>query len=360
MLKELFVNLTILMSFLFLYHQLFRQGLYAVKRNRLNQLLVGILAGLLGIILMLFSIRINDTTLIDLRHIPILLVTIFGGWIPMMVSSLIIVCVRFLLGIGLSTFLNVLFIVGSGLAFYYISKKIDHIWLLTATALFVSNVIFSVVMFLSIPINSIYRELLIIYWFISFVSGFIAVYMNNYLRKTNQLFKEYRRNSYTDSLTGLNNVRSFDIAINQLQQKAKKKNQHVSLMIMDIDFFKHINDTYGHPEGDTILRGVAHELQELAGKDDVVSRNGGEEFTIIAPAKSHQEAMVLAEKVRSNMEQNVFYIKDGLQELTITLSIGVATYPEQAEEINDLYHKADEALYEAKHTGRNRVCGYRK
>lgn len=358
LIKELFVNLMILMSCLFLYHQLTRQYSHPYRRRKRELLLMGVLAGVLGIILMMFSIRMNDIILIDLRHIPILLVTIHGGWVPMVISSVIIITTRFFFGVGLSTFFNIVFILLSGIIFVYFAKKIKHIWLLTFVVLFLSNTIFSVVMFLSIADFTVYLNLMVSYWFISFVAGFIAVYLNNYLRKTKQLFQEYERNAYTDSLTGLNNVRSFDLAINRMKEKAWKNKRSIGFIVMDVDYFKQINDTYGHPEGDVILKGVATELQFLARESDVVSRNGGEEFTILVPTCSHQEVLNFAEDIRRHIEATPFYIYNHLQEIHITLSIGVATYPEHAIEMDQLYHKADEALYQAKRSGRNRVCSY--
>ena len=119
--------------------------------------------------------------------------------------------------------------------------------------------------------------------------------------------------------------------------------------MIDIDDFKNFNDTYGHQAGDAILMDISNIFRDVARKIDIIARYGGEEFAIILPNTKKQEAMVLAERLRKSVEGSS-RLKD------ITISIGVASFPEDAEEKELLISKADRALYEAKGTGKNKVC----
>ena len=123
-------------------------------------------------------------------------------------------------------------------------------------------------------------------------------------------------------------------------------------MLCDIDHFKTVNDTYGHPAGDLVLKGVAAILRDQARQTDAVARYGGEEFALILPETDSGAARALAERIRAAVEQATFMTELG--PLKITLSLGVATLPDVARQKQDLVDQADQALYAAKRGGRNR------
>lgn len=155
---------------------------------------------------------------------------------------------------------------------------------------------------------------------------------------------EMDRHINTDPLTGLMNRRGLNFAI----EKKVSMKIFFSILLIDIDFFKRINDTYGHEQGDLVLKYFAEIMQKNFRKNDVCCRHGGEEFIVLIPNASKQEAYESAERLRKAVEQqfieNVGYI---------TISIGIAYWPESAKDISEVFRIADKRLYEAKSSGRN-------
>lgn len=169
-----------------------------------------------------------------------------------------------------------------------------------------------------------------------------------------QLHKEVERLAVTDGLTGLYNHRHFQERLGEEFQRVKRTPQPLSLMLLDIDHFKKINDVYGHPAGDTILTRLAMTLKKTLRGIDILARYGGEEFAAVLIGTSSGGTKKMAERLRSAVINNPFFIDEN--ELTITLSIGIATYPQDAATKEELIDKADQALYYAKKNGRNQVC----
>lgn len=157
----------------------------------------------------------------------------------------------------------------------------------------------------------------------------------------------------TDELTTLFTPRHFRNCICHDFLMAQGRGGRLSMLMMDIDHFKSVNDTYGHPCGDAVLRGVAQCIAQAIRDEDSAFRYGGEEFAALFNDMGAEECRLMAERVRRKVESTVFQTDCG--ELRVTISIGMATYPDNASDINSLIARADEALYRAKRTGRNRV-----
>ena len=162
----------------------------------------------------------------------------------------------------------------------------------------------------------------------------------------------------TDLLTGLPNRRSAMDQLEQAWSAATRSGLPLAVMVIDIDHFKHINDTYGHAAGDTVLREAADTLRASARRQDTVSRIGGEEFLVICPNTDLQAAMQSAERLRTTLEARCIAI--GETEKRITASIGVAVREPGTADIDVLVSAADQALYAAKDAGRNRTCSRRQ
>ncbi|RMG10783.1 MAG: diguanylate cyclase [Deltaproteobacteria bacterium] len=168
-----------------------------------------------------------------------------------------------------------------------------------------------------------------------------------------RLFEKTERMATTDGLTGLNNHRRFQELFETHLAAARRYGREVSLLLMDVDHFKSVNDTYGHPVGDKVLKGVAKVLAAQARDTDVVARYGGEEFAVVLPETGQEGAVVIANRIREEIARQVFSTELG--PLKVTLSIGVATCPVHGDQKQALVDRADQALYEAKRGGRNRV-----
>jgi diguanylate cyclase (GGDEF)-like protein len=166
-----------------------------------------------------------------------------------------------------------------------------------------------------------------------------------------QLFQQMQRQALTDSLTGCFNRRFFEIQLERDLHLATRMHQPLSLIFLDVDNFKRVNDTHGHEAGDSALRILANTLREELRGVDSAARYGGEEFAVILPQAGPDGALVVAERLRSRIEKTEF---PGVG--CITASFGVATFPLHASSRDLLMTTADRALYQAKRAGRNRVC----
>ena len=152
------------------------------------------------------------------------------------------------------------------------------------------------------------------------------------------------------------NRRALTIRLVSEMERVRRYNAPLALLLLDLDHFKLVNDTYGHLAGDDVLFGVATLLQRAVRSVDTVARYGGEEFVIVLPETGKQGALSFAERIREKLATNRFAIAGG-EEIHITGSIGVATYPAQGlDSVEDLFRAADTALYRAKGGGRNLVC----
>jgi two-component system cell cycle response regulator len=166
-----------------------------------------------------------------------------------------------------------------------------------------------------------------------------------------QLFEQMERMATTDGLTGLLNHRTFQSKADESLAQARRYQRKLSLILTDIDHFKSVNDTYGHPTGDAVLRGVAKILRDKARDTDIVARYGGEEFAIIMPETDAKGAQVIAERIREAVKAEVFQTEMG--PLRVTLSLGIATGPDHGYDKQPLIDLADQCLYHAKRNGRN-------
>lgn len=164
-----------------------------------------------------------------------------------------------------------------------------------------------------------------------------------------------------DALTGLNNRRQFEIRLNQEVATAKRKQKPLCCIMIDIDYFKKVNDTYGHSAGDCVLKRVAAIIKQELREYDIASRYGGEEFCILLPFTTPDEAAFVAQRLRKAVEKTPINISEEQVEgetINVSISVGVSSYDENIETPAQLYQNADMALYEAKRRGRNKVIFY--
>ncbi|HMN80291.1 MAG TPA: diguanylate cyclase [Burkholderiaceae bacterium] len=165
-----------------------------------------------------------------------------------------------------------------------------------------------------------------------------------------------RLEAQTDPLTSLMNRRGFDTALKAMMERAVQDHSELSLLMLDIDHFKRVNDSYGHLFGDQVIRGVAQAIKSLVKGRDIGARFGGEEFTVLLPNTGLDGAKVVASNIRALVERSKIRRNNSSEAIgNLTVSIGVATW-HLGESGESLVDRADRALYEAKRSGRNRVC----
>jgi diguanylate cyclase (GGDEF)-like protein len=163
--------------------------------------------------------------------------------------------------------------------------------------------------------------------------------------------------SANDGLTGLLNRRAFEDRWNGEVARVRRHGRPISIAAIDIDYFKQFNDTYGHAAGDTALRSVARVIQNRVRGGDFVARLGGEEFVVALPETNSAAALSVAEGLRRAVAENPIAIPGRATSASVTISIGVASWPEHGEEVTRLLERADDYLYEAKLAGRDQVKG---
>jgi diguanylate cyclase (GGDEF)-like protein len=171
-----------------------------------------------------------------------------------------------------------------------------------------------------------------------------------------RMVKKLEELATTDGLTGLLNKRAMLDMATQKVAAATRFSRHLSVLVIDIDFFKKVNDTYGHDVGDLVIRGIGDILRRAKRTTDAVARFGGEEFVVICEETDAKGAMLLAERVRNEVEAKSFVTPEG--PLKVTCSVGIATFPDAGRDWDALFKSADGALYTSKKSGRNRSTAW--
>lgn len=173
-----------------------------------------------------------------------------------------------------------------------------------------------------------------------------------------ELNEEFRKLSVTDSLTGLHNRRRFEDLMKTEMEMSQRHGDTNSILVVDIDHFKKINDKYGHPGGDTVLKQVANNLRCSLRKTDILCRVGGEEFVALCKRADKAAAIAIGEKMRRDIETRLTRFGD--EKICVTISVGIATTNEMniSQGPEELYRQADAAVYHSKDKGRNRITHY--
>lgn len=192
-------------------------------------------------------------------------------------------------------------------------------------------------------------------WICTTITCFVVYYVFKYIEKINIKLKKVENQSEKDWLTGLNNSKSFKILLDQSMENAILKKGSISVLVIDIDFFKKVNDIYGNLAVDSILKSLACILSGACGKLDGLGRLERDKFSIVLYKCSNNQAIEIAECIRAVIEKYPFVLPKG-KIIYITVSIGVATYTDTIGETEDILSLADKALHNAKKAGKNKVC----
>ena len=175
--------------------------------------------------------------------------------------------------------------------------------------------------------------------------------------ENSRLYEMIKHKSHTDAITNLWNHGFFQDKLSEEIEKARKTHQAIGLMMIDIDNFKHLNDNFGHQNGDIVLKAIANILRDSSRDGDFVCRYGGEEFSIILTQTDQQQSYAIAERIRQQVANYQFPKFSSDQHLNVTISIGLAiSQPDGSKTKEALIAQADKAMYTAKSKGKNRTC----
>lgn len=355
MTKDLFVNATILISFVSIIYQVFRNNGLSRKSSIKHRILSGTIWGLMGIPLIIFGVNVTPTIIIDFRNIALILSAFFGGFASVAVTGIIIGLFRILhTGVTSSSIAANLVLLGIIIGTGFLSNLKIPSWKKWFGMVLYSLILSSVAFFLLIQDSGMRLKVITTYSISTGIVGALVYYYVELLSSYGKMTLKWKNEAIKDFLTGLYNVREFDRVFNDLTRWAREQGEPLSLLLIDIDYFKKINDNYGHSEGDHVLRDLGALLWSTCRGTDKIFRIGGEEMAILLPDCDLLKALEVAERVRLAVMTSPFQTNHGDQ-FRVTVSIGVATYAEPVSNTEALKESADNALYKAKHDGRNQV-----
>ncbi|MFV0466620.1 MAG: GGDEF domain-containing protein [Lachnospiraceae bacterium] len=313
----------------------------------------------LSFLILLHTNPVPDTSLnVDLRSLVLLVASYLGGIIPVLIIGCAQILLRALLfGIDiallhvsiLSVLVMVLFITIDKI---YLPNQQLYRWIMKSLGILIMTDI-SLFILLSGYENRF--DQMRNYTIIFLISSILEFYLLESIRKSFELFRSYKNDSKRDFLTGLTNTREFDHVLNHLSAEALAKHITISCLIIDIDYFKQVNDSFGHTKGDIVLQELASLLTSAFPTPAVVARIGGEEFCILIQNCMRAQARQSAEEFRKVVQEHRIRIS-AAQSIHITVSVGLSNFPESTDDISEIKKLADNALYKAKHSGRNHVC----
>jgi diguanylate cyclase len=328
-----------------------------LRGKYVGKILLGIAGGALGILMMVYAIQvIGTTTLLDLRSLAVMMISSVGSFESTVITGLIIAVYRLgYFGINQSSIFAMVHICLYIAIFSIINMKVKTPWKRWFTKL--GAVVFILATTFLYLLHGVENNYFIILNFslVIISTGVLEYFLLKYAERSNELFKIYKTDSKKDFLTGLNNTREFDKLLNMCYERVIENNEKLSCLMVDIDHFKRVNDTYGHAVGDIVLKELAAILERNCRAFDFVARVGGEEFCILLLDCPSDRSLEIGTRIRNSVKEHKFPIGQN-KYINITISIGAATYPDTIANIEELVEKADVGLYKAKQTGRDRIC----
>jgi len=352
LLRDLFINLTILVTFHYLFLLVFKENFLKKEDTLLRQLCKGILSGLLGVLLMFFSIN-SGPAIVDLRHIPLILTAFYGGIAQTIIAACVVIIGRLLIEANVASFINIFSMMIIATASFLIAERHMNQVVKMLLSITLGNVIATSLFIMIVHETSF--ELHFAYWMFSYIAGLFNFYVIEHQTKAYQLLNLYKFQAHYDFLTGVLNKRKFDEVLNDaFSMKFKQPIHQMSLIYLDIDYFKSINDQYGHHEGDLVLKEIGKRLIKNTRSSDYIGRIGGEEFAVLLPNCTVEKTWQIAERLRRKIADQPIYLQNGMS-IHITISLGCAYYSTRSRDIKQLPIIADQELYKAKQSGRNQV-----
>ena len=189
---------------------------------------------------------------------------------------------------------------------------------------------------------------------VSFDAILLSIALAEQIRRAHKEKSKAQQLARVDLLTNLYNRRAFNEITTPIWHSAIRHDQELCIILLDIDRFKSINDTYGHATGDQVLREISSAIENIVRDGDVLARWGGEEFAIMLPLTSLEQAITMAERIRETISEMEIIVENNI--IRTTVSIGIAQKDSNIHSIDKLFTLADASLYQAKNSGRNMVC----
>lgn len=240
-----------------------------------NEVAFAILCGILGCLLMIYSLKVSPSVIVDYRCIPIVIMGIYCSITAATVTALVIGVFRIVYtGISMTSITAVIIAIFMGLLCGFIGKlKIDIKvkWILSISTV---SLVTGIGFFLVINDFTVLNDILPVYYIGLLIVSTVTYHIKTYNLRLNDIYHSIKRDSNIDFLTGLHNVRYFDKSFNISITDANKKHQSISMLFIDVDFFKKVNDVYGHLSGDKVLKEISEILLKLSRANDVVTRQG--------------------------------------------------------------------------------------
>lgn len=327
--------------------------------NEIINYSLGIYYGFLGVYFIFRGLPGTDSGIYTDMLLNILIVLhLFSSAGPATIALLLIVTGKLFLGDALFANLVYVFLI---IGFHFISMEVAKLRLSSVQKVILVK-LSAVPLMLFYLHQKIHLEYTlddlptwILYFLVSFFITFILISAAYYIDTSNKLIYDLQQSTILDPLTGLTNFRHFDKTFETAFHHATLKKSNLSIIIIDIDYFKRVNDTYGHLVGNSVLSTFSQMLLKISfPPNTVISRIGGEEFAIILPNINVSETEHLAEKIRRKVEK--IEIPIAASGSVITISAGIANYDgHNYPTADELLHAADQALYKAKRNGRNQV-----
>lgn len=323
---------------------------------------IGISSGLLNVLVLAYDYTVSNTSaVLDFRIITLITSFYLGGLLSSSITGFFTIAFRFLyFGVTRSAYIDaygmiciLVFLVFISLIDKYkpINKTVQWI-LCIAFALFSNLMVYNIVL-TNLVINP--WPVITQYTMCLTLAAATQFFLIKYVESSNAIYLKYLSTANIDHLTNLHNTRYFDGAYNEAVQNALNQDIPFSCIMIDIDFFKRVNDEHGHAAGDIVLQMLGELLKESFRKEDIVGRIGGEEFCVVMNNCSLARAQESAEKFRNLVCMTPFSLSEA-KSIYITVSLGVASYRESTQNSFKVKELADDALYNAKRSGRNKVC----
>ncbi|GGA27374.1 diguanylate cyclase [Paenibacillus physcomitrellae] len=354
MIEKLINNFTLLTSFLFFGNMVRSRYFTGIKANStLRRMSEGALLGIFGVLLIHFSFPLTEHVRADARQLAVLVSVYLGGWLSGLFTMAFLLIYRLFFvhefnGTSVYAAINIFATLGIAISLINEGKLDFKRWV---TALLLTDLLtFS---FMLIKLQGKTSMDLSYFALFYLISGLLLYFMIRYLKRTHTMMQRMKEAAARDHLTGLYNTRSLEAYFEHRSDNSENEKHPYSMLVIDIDHFKEVNDTYGHAAGDAVLVQLAEVLNDSFRSGDYIARKGGEEFVVIVERCGRDKIGQVADNMRNNVQNKPFILPNGTR-LNLTVSVGAASYPQTA--CTELFEQADQMLYKAKHLGRNRVC----